>query len=827
MAIVNDAQVIIKNVAKVLAPVLVLSLLPMVNGSVANAANAPSVTIGSKQLVSELPFVDPIYVGYKGPTSFIPAAVANKKDKFGCVLRQRMIIDLATKKPKVGKGCRMSGGVWTTGLGAKVTNPSSLILTPIMPYKDAWGQGAFAWTPEQRLAWATNTKVSTSKTRAKAVTNLQVTQTLVSKIESREVKYLISEFNDIQKEVDDIYINAKAAIAAMCNVLDFGCMLSIANMAQVGVFLTNERLEEAQANLGVAQCQQIIQLASNVKAWGLSLDPEVLKVVLSANKDCGNTPVGVELLYASAGINPVKSITAVPTGSSDGGLAPDAGLAPAAGGAVKLFSDYPDASSGVAVRGDTFGIHAPVDWGTPSVGASWIRLWDAGVSWAQMEPTQGNIDFTKLRASIEEAERFGARVLYVLGDTPKWANGGYAGNISPSSNDSALNFIRALKNEFGSRISAYEVWNEGNLESYWTGSQYQLGQLTKGIKDVVGSTSMVLAASTTTRATNAFASNYGEYLSQLSTLGWPVDGYTVHSYPIASAGPVERVNEIGQFKALLALRGAPVKPIWDTELNYGLAGLGEGVRRIDDATGAAYIAQSYIQSIQYGVDVTFWYLWTGTRGYYDLLGAQFDPSTSITNSVWNNLRAALEGTRMTRCNESGNVYACQFVDRSGQPFTLMWTRAGTSEVNVRGLGTQVCDLTGNRCSPVIGGTMSIGILPVRVPFSPEAPVPTSTPTTAPQPTDSGTITINGQSVTISGKPGIEIGGATTGFKAGDVVVPWVRFPGETSYTKGSLRPIIDANGEFVWSRKTTKKLYIYFTSADDKVKSNVVIIQNS
>ena len=150
VAIVNDAQVIIKNVAKVLAPVLVLSLLPLINGSVANAANPPSVTIGSKQLVNELPFVDPIYVGYKGPTSFIPAAVANKKDKFGCVLRQRMIIDLATKKPKVGKGCRMSGGVWTTGLGAKVTNPSSLILTPIMPYKDAWGQGAFAWTPEQR-----------------------------------------------------------------------------------------------------------------------------------------------------------------------------------------------------------------------------------------------------------------------------------------------------------------------------------------------------------------------------------------------------------------------------------------------------------------------------------------------------------------------------------------------------------------------------------------------------------------------------------------------------------------------------------------------------
>jgi hypothetical protein len=167
---------------------------------------------------------------------------------------------------------------------------------------------------------------------------------------------------------------------------------------------------------------------------------------------------------------------------------------------------------------------------------------------------------------------------------------------------------------------------------------------------------------------------------------------------------------------MLALRGAPVLPIWDTELNYGLAGLSEGVRRIDDATGAAYIAQSYIQSIQYGIDSTFWYMWTGTRGYYDLLGAQLDPSTSISNSVWNNLRGLLEGTRMTRCLESDYVgAACQFVDRSGQPFTLMWTRAGTSEVNVKGLGGSVCNLTSIRsCSPVMRDTVTIGILPVLV-----------------------------------------------------------------------------------------------------------------
>ena len=704
---------VIKNLARILTPVLVLSLMPMINGSAANAANPPSVTIGSKQLVNELPFVDPIYVGYKGPTSFIPAAVAKKKDKFGCILRQRMIIDLATKKPKVSKGCKMKGGVWTTALGAKVTKPSKLIIAPVMPYKDAWGQGAFAWTPEQRLAWATNTKVSSSKTRARAVTNLQVTQTLVSRAESANIRSLTSRVEFVENALESMPTVTNKVIEDLCRPWSVGCALRVALTFATTAVRWDEVSKRDAAAISEERCELMIQLASNVTAWGLSVSPQSLELMQDVNNDCPATLAGIVLYAQLNGINPVQPTTTVPTELGAGAFGGGTGGS-ADSGAVQLFSDYPAASSGVAVPSDAFGVHAPVDWGTPGVGASWVRLWDAGVSWAQMEPTQGNIDFSKLRASIESAERSGARVLYVLGDTPGWANGGRPGNFAPTTG-SALNFIGALKNEFGSRIGAYEVWNEGNLQTYWIGSPQQLAELTKGIKDVIGDTSMVLAASTGTRATNAFVTNYGDYLDSLKALGWPVDGYTVHSYPVASAGPVERVGELGQFKTMLALRGAPVKPIWDTEVNYGLAGLGEGRRVIDDSTGAAYIAQSFIQSIQYGIDTTYWYMWTGTRGDEPILGTQLNPSTPISNTVWNNLRGMLNGSRMTRCAESDDVgFACQFAPGGGAPFTLMWTRAGTSQVNVSGIGTQVCDLLGNACTPVTNNTVTIGMLPVRV-----------------------------------------------------------------------------------------------------------------
>ena len=86
------------------------------------------------------------------------------------------------------------------------------------------------------------------------------------------------------------------------------------------------------------------------------------------------------------------------------------------------------------------------------------------------------------------------------------------------------------------------------------------------------------------------------------------------------------------------------------------------------------------------------------------------------------------------------------------------------------------------------------------------------------------IVIVGERGTVSGKPGIVVDGTTSGFAEGDVVVPWIRFPGQTTYTEAAARPVIGADGTFNWQRKTGKKTYVYFTSLDGSVRSNSVII---
>jgi len=88
-----------------------------------------------------------------------------------------------------------------------------------------------------------------------------------------------------------------------------------------------------------------------------------------------------------------------------------------------------------------------------------------------------------------------------------------------------------------------------------------------------------------------------------------------------------------------------------------------------------------------------------------------------------------------------------------------------------------------------------------------------------------TIQIQGERTTVKGKPGVVVDGKTTGFDVDALMVPHVKFPGQTSYSEGSARPKVDADGEFNWQRKTGKKIYIYFSNEDGDVRSDRIIIQ--
>jgi len=97
----------------------------------------------------------------------------------------------------------------------------------------------------------------------------------------------------------------------------------------------------------------------------------------------------------------------------------------------------------------------------------------------------------------------------------------------------------------------------------------------------------------------------------------------------------------------------------------------------------------------------------------------------------------------------------------------------------------------------------------------EASTPSNavTPEAAPLPTITITGSRDGQRITVTG---------TAMHLDAETVRPWVRFPGETTFSQGSAVIPIAADGSFTWSRKTGKKIYVYVTHG--ATRSNTVTI---
>ena len=65
-----------------------------------------------------------------------------------------------------------------------------------------------------------------------------------------------------------------------------------------------------------------------------------------------------------------------------------------------------------------------------------------------------------------------------------------------------------------------------------------------------------------------------------------------------------------------------------------------------------------------------------------------------------------------------------------------------------------------------------------------------------------------------------------GLVDGDVVRPWVKLAGQSAYSQGVASISVDDSGTFIWQRRTGKKVYVYFVSADG-VKSDRIILQSA
>ena len=361
-------------------------------------------------------------------------------------------------------------------------------------------------------------------------------------------------------------------------------------------------------------------------------------------------------------------------------------------------------------------------WPDANVPFGSLRLWDSGTSWSQVEAEKGTYNWALLDRAVDNAEKHGIKdILLVLGSTPTWNAkrvkvGDYPvpGAASPPKDLKAWDaFVTAVVKRYKGRITSYQIWNEASLAMFWNGSPELMADLTKRAYDIIKARdpkATVVAASTTVRLEGAFTRFFPDYLQALAALDWPVDVLAAHMYPASRGSTDTRAAFNAQVTDAIESAGAPDLPVWDTELNYGLAGPGptNPKQTIAGARARNWVLQTSLDSLALGIDRIYWYMWTPTP--YPLLGMQLTNDSGAVRGLRVVDQWLVDGTT-TGCTVDGLITTCP-VEKNGVPALIVWSADGTTTYPAPAGYGEICNAT-NSCKPV-EDPLTIGETPVRL-----------------------------------------------------------------------------------------------------------------
>jgi Glycosyl hydrolases family 39 len=311
----------------------------------------------------------------------------------------------------------------------------------------------------------------------------------------------------------------------------------------------------------------------------------------------------------------------------------------------------------------------------PAVNVPEWRLWDARVTWPDLEPKKGEWRFNVLDKSIEMAEVHHTEVMLTLGFTPAWASArpeervGYNLGWAAEPKDIAdwRNFIQTVARRYKGRVRIYEIWNEPNLKNhYWTGSVEQMVALVHAAHDIIKDIdpgAIVVSPSATSESGISWLS---EFLSKGGNQYVDVIGYHFYvnpSHPESLIGFVEKIRQV------MRANGVEARPLWDTESGWMTH------ETIPEDLGAAYLARSYILHWAEGIRRFYWYAWDNNK--FSVEALRPDGDLTAAGESFGTIQDWLVDARMDWCRQDPiHTWMCQ-IERRGSKGWLVWNPDGT------------------------------------------------------------------------------------------------------------------------------------------------------
>lgn len=351
---------------------------------------------------------------------------------------------------------------------------------------------------------------------------------------------------------------------------------------------------------------------------------------------------------------------------------------------------------------------APTSWGFDCLAwtecgtnGSWLpttsqpgtaRLWNAGVTWNMLETANGTYDWTNLDTWLDLlAEHQPRAAIFTFGHTPCWiattactgdpANKGAYESASPPSDLTAGGsatfsaFVTQLVQHCSAAghcvkdyIKHWEMWNEANNPTYWTGTVSQLYDILAPIVPIIRN--YVPGAMISTPPPSGCDEPWmASWMALENSKGRLSDYYGFHFY-LMNFAPEARMPEIEKMLATKNSNGWTTTPWMNTETNfldktYACSTEYTAEECRGDLVRWHVLLYAY-QGAGAGAYFVGWYNWDSiTNGGYD--------TYYYTMMQW------LTGATFTAsCTSNGNVWTCPLTEASGASALIVWNVAGHS-----------------------------------------------------------------------------------------------------------------------------------------------------
>ena len=232
-----------------------------------------------------------------------------------------------------------------------------------------------------------------------------------------------------------------------------------------------------------------------------------------------------------------------------------------------------------------------------------VRRLRIDISWAAVESNRGQLDWAGPDRVVREARAAGLRVMGILAYQPSWARTG-ASTINVGG---FADFAGLAARRYAGAVSAWEIWNEPNLEMFWGGTPDpvayarlveatapQIRSNAPKATVVIGALSPAVDASDGSQMSpETFLRGFYNTVSSRSLF----DAVSVHpySYPAMPDGDEEwnTFHRLPQMHELMRSFGDGRKRLWLTE--YG-APTGSSDRSVSPSLQAAMMVQAVRQA---------------------------------------------------------------------------------------------------------------------------------------------------------------------------------------------------------------------------------------